>query len=125
MKPLAHAEQCGWHFDQYDFECTCGVTRPATLAWAQTELLAAHDRAKRAIQDFEIAEARFNDMFASVGRNAERQDRKDGLGRNDEHAVSATSAETPRPWGADEQQASEMIEAVKSTFSPPNTPGEQ
>lgn len=34
---------------------------------------------------------------ASAGRNAERQDAVERLGPKDEHAVSATSAETPSP----------------------------
>lgn len=24
-KAGAHADNCEWHLDQYDFECTCGV----------------------------------------------------------------------------------------------------
>lgn len=40
--------------------------------------------------------------LASVGRNAERQDRADGLGPKGEHAVAATSGETPniQPGGS-------------------------
>lgn len=29
---MAHAADCDWHCDQYDFECTCGETRPKA-AW--------------------------------------------------------------------------------------------
>lgn len=46
---------------------------------------------------------------ASVGRNPEGQDRGTGLGRNDEHAVGATSGETPNPSSTPETG---LIEAL-------------
>jgi hypothetical protein len=26
-----HHQYCGWHWDQYDSECTCGATRPKAV----------------------------------------------------------------------------------------------
>lgn len=53
-----HAPQCGWHCDQRPDECDCGVSRPATVAWAQTEVSAARYRVEQATADLAKAEAR-------------------------------------------------------------------
>ena len=43
-----HSAQCGWHCDQYDWECDCGVSRPATPGWAEREVIAAEDAVRSA-----------------------------------------------------------------------------
>jgi hypothetical protein len=50
-----HADQCEWHCDQYDFECTCGLTRPATAGWAKTEIAAAQLRVNAAMRSLRKA----------------------------------------------------------------------
>lgn len=39
-----HSPQCDWHWDQYDYECNCGVTMPRTEACAESELRSAQSR---------------------------------------------------------------------------------
>lgn len=71
-----HAEQCDWHCDQYDFECTCGATRPATVAWAEAEMMAARYRLGLANERLAIAEARYRKMSASCDEHPQGEDPK-------------------------------------------------
>lgn len=60
--PSGHAPCCEWHCDQYDFECTCGLTRPATLAWAEAEVSAAKCAVERANERLAVAKAHLRGM---------------------------------------------------------------
>jgi hypothetical protein len=57
-----HASQCSWHCDQYEKECDCGVSRPATLGWAQREVSASRYAVERANERMAVAEARLREM---------------------------------------------------------------
>jgi hypothetical protein len=67
MRTAGHASQCGWHCDQYEHECECGVSRPATHAWAQAEVSAARFAVERANERLAVAQARVREMEAANG----------------------------------------------------------
>jgi hypothetical protein len=62
---LCHAGQCDWHHDQYDHECDCGSTRPATVAWAKREVDASRHALDRAQRRLRSAEQRLAAMDAA------------------------------------------------------------
>jgi len=61
-----HAAQCQWHCDQYESECDCGVSRPATIMWAQAEESAAREAVFWANERLAVAQARLRDMTAAA-----------------------------------------------------------
>jgi hypothetical protein len=67
MIKLHHAGQCGWHCDQYDFECDCGVTRPATTDWAEREVSAAESSLVDAYDRVKHAKARLASFASKPG----------------------------------------------------------
>ena len=66
MAATFHAAQCSWHCDQYEHECDCGVSRPATIMWAQAEESAAREAVFRANERLAVAQARLRDMTAQA-----------------------------------------------------------
>jgi hypothetical protein len=57
-----HSPQCSWHCDQYEHECDCGASRPATLAWAEREVVAAERGARFANERLAFARKRLRDL---------------------------------------------------------------
>lgn len=55
-KRLGHSEDCGWHLDQYPWECSCGVFPRLTYAeWVKQQR--GNSRARALLQGVKIAEA--------------------------------------------------------------------
>jgi len=48
---MSHNAQCGWHCDQYDWECDCGELRPQTPMNRQAMILDAERRRDEAIAE--------------------------------------------------------------------------
>lgn len=70
-----HASQCDWHCDQYERECNCGVSQPATVAWAQSEVSGARLAVGRANECLAVAEARLREMEAATPPQVSGEDR--------------------------------------------------
>ncbi len=61
-----HAGHCSWHCDQYEHECDCGHSRPATLGWAQSEVTASRYAVERANERLAVAQARLRQMELAI-----------------------------------------------------------
>lgn len=51
MAARDHHEDCEWHLDQYDWECTCGATRPKAPWFDEQVARAQKIRAENSVNE--------------------------------------------------------------------------